>query len=230
MNTANDNTAGDQRIRVFLVDDHTAFRQALALAFGLEPDLQVVAHAGSVATARDVIAVHADVDVAIVDLDLPDGHGADLIRELRDTSPSTQVLAFTASVGRRDVARAMEAGAAGYRHTSASLAEIAAAVRRLAAGEWLHPPVELVELLREAGAERARDRAGRAMVGRLTPREREVLELLAEGLSDAEMAARLSVSTDTVRTHMVNLLKKLGVESRLQALIVSVRHGLVSLS
>ncbi len=228
--TADDHRSGDPRIRILLVDDHTAFRQALALAFEQEPDLRVVAHAGSIATAHQVIEAGVRVDVAVVDLGLPDGHGTDLIRELRDTRGGTHVLAFTASASRRDLARAMEAGAAGFLHTSASLAEIVTAVRRLAAGEWLHPPIELVELLREAGAERARELAARAMMERLTRRERAVLDLLAEGLSDAEMADSLSVSTDTVRTHMVNLLKKLGVGSRLQALIVAVRHELVALA
>lgn len=221
---------GDSRIRVLLVDDHTAFRQALALVLAQEPDLQVVAHAGSIATAHQVIEAGVRVDVAIVDLGLPDGHGADLIRELRDTCAGMQALALTAHGDCRDATRAMGAGAAGFLPTSASLEEIVAAVRRLAAGGWLHTPIELVELLREAGAERARELAARAMIRRLTPRERAVLDLLAEGLSDAEMAHRLSVSTETVRTHMVNLLKKLGVESRLQALIVAVRHDLVTLA
>lgn len=141
----NDNRVGGTGIRVLLVDDHTAFRQALALAFSLEPDLRVVAHAESIATARDASAACAGVDVAIVDLDLPDGHGVELIRELRDTRPDTRILALTASVTRRDAARAMEAGAAGFLSTSASLEETIAAVRRLAVGEWLHPAVEMGE-------------------------------------------------------------------------------------
>ena len=220
---------GDRRARVLLVEDHAAFRQALALTFNLEPDLRVVAQAANVAQGRDAIAANGGIDVAVFDLDLPDGNGADLIRELRDTHPGAQALVLTASAGRRDLARAVEAGAAGLLHKSAPLSEIVAAVRRLAAGEWLLTPAELVGLLREAAEAGARDRAAHEAAVRLTPREREVLALLAEGLSDKEIAARLSVGKDTVHTHMVNLLGKLGVASRLQAVLVAVRRGLVSL-
>lgn len=230
MNEADKPRGGDEQIRVMLVEDHAAFRQALALTFGLEPDLLVVAQAESVAQARKVIDARLGIDVAVFDLDLPDGHGADLIRALRVASPKAQALVLTASGGRRDLARAVEAGAAGLLHKSTPLEEIVAAVRRLAAGEWLLTPTELVDLLRAAGEEQARDRAARATGARLTARERDVLALLAEGLSDKEIAARLSIGKDTVHTHMVNLLDKLGVESRLQALIVAVRQGLVSLS
>ncbi|CAA9565082.1 MAG: hypothetical protein AVDCRST_MAG73-4080, partial [uncultured Thermomicrobiales bacterium] len=193
------------------------------------PDLRVVAQDEDLARARAAIAAHRDIAVAVLDLDLPDGHGADLIRDLRAANPGAQALVLTASADRRDLMRAVEEGAAGVLHKSAPLGEIVAAVRRLAAGEWLLAPAELVGLLREAGEARARDRTARESVARLTPRERDVLALLAEGLSDKEIAARLSVGKDTVHTHMVNLLAKLGVESRLQALIVAVRQGLVSL-
>ncbi|MDQ4044843.1 MAG: response regulator transcription factor [Chloroflexota bacterium] len=215
--------------RVMLVEDHHAFRQALALSLSLEPDLEVVGEAGTVAEARGLIASNPLVDVAVLDLDLPDGYGAHLIERLHAANPGAQVLVLTASVGRSDLAQAVAAGAGGVLHKSADLTEIVAAVRRLAAGQWLLSPVEVAALAREAQDEQRREQASREAVALLTRREREVLALLAEGLSDKEIAARLSIGTNTVHSHMLHLLDKLGVESRLQALIVAVRHGVVSL-
>ncbi len=213
-------------IRVLLVDDHLSFREAMAIVFGLQPDITVVAQAGSLAEARDVLA---DVDVAVVDLGLPDGSGLDLIGELRAVNPQGAVLVLTASSDRTQFARAVEAGAAGVLHKSTPLHELVGAVRRLTAGEQLLSVSEVLELLRLAGQQRRQDRdAGLALRG-LTPREREVLQLLTEGLNDKEIAQRLHVSPQTARTHMENILNKLGVNSRLQALVFALRHGVVTL-
>ena len=216
----------ERSIRVLLVEDHTSFRQALALMLAREPDLAIVGEAGTVAEARSLLA---GVDLAVFDLDLPDGNGADLIRELHIASPGAQVLVLTASAGRRDLARAVAAGAGGVLHKSAPIAEIIASMRRLWAGEPLHAPHELVALLREVGEEQARDRTVRDAFSRLTPREHQVLVALATGLGDKEIAVRLGVRQETVKTHMANVFAKLGVESRMQALIVAVRHGVVRL-
>lgn len=216
----------ERSIRVLLVEDHTSFRQALALMLAREPDLAIVGEAGTVAEARSLLA---GVDMAVFDLDLPDGNGADLIRELHVASPGAQVLVLTASAGRRDLARAVAAGAGGVLHKSAPIAEIIASMRRLWAGEPLHAPHELVALLREVGEEQARDRTVRDAFSRLTPREHQVLVALATGLGDKEIAVRLGVRQETVKTHMANVFAKLGVESRMQALIVAVRHGVVRL-
>ena len=213
-------------IRVLLVDDHLSFREAMAIVFGLQPDITVVAQAGSLAEARGVLA---DVDLAIVDLGLPDGSGLDLIGELRAVNPQSVVLVLTASSDRTQFARAVEAGAAGVLHKSTPLHELVGAVRRLTAGEQLLSVSEVLELLRLAGQQRRQDRdAGQALRG-LTPREREVLQLLTEGLNDKEIAQRLHVSPQTARTHMENILNKLGVNSRLQALVYALRHGVVTL-
>lgn len=123
----------------------------------------------------------------------------------------------------------MAAGAGGVLHKSAPIAEIVASLRRLWAGEPLHAPHELVALLREVGEEQARDRAVRDAFTRLTPREHQVLVALATGLGDKEIATHLGVRQETVKTHMANVFAKLGVESRMQALIAAVRHGVVRL-
>jgi len=213
-------------IRILLVEDHASFRQALAMAFDLQPDLHVVAEAGTIVEAR---ALLADVDVAVVDLDLPDGVGTELIGPLRTINQNAQVLVLTASANQHDIARAVELGASGALHKSAQIAEILGAVRRLSRGELLWSPAELVSLMRLAGQERQQRDAAQVTLKRLTPRELDVLRSLGGGLSDREIAAHLSVGLETVKTHMVSVLQKLGVDSRLQALVFAVRNGVVRL-
>jgi len=214
-------------IRVLLVDDHASFRQPLAFIMEREPDIAVVGQAGSLAEASRMIE---GVDVAIVDLDLPDGNGVDLISDLRSANSNGAVVVLTASVDRVELARAVEAGAAGILHKSVRIEEIINAVRRLSEGAYLLAPTEAVELLRLAGRRREQSREAQKALEQLTPRERDVLQALAEGSSDKEMALQLHISTETVRTHMVNILGKLGVDSRLQALIFAVRHGAVQIA
>ena len=214
--------------RLLLVEDHVSFRQTLALVFEGEPDFEVVAQAGSVAEARRVMGGR-EADLGVVDLSLPDGEGIELIEDLREANPLFAALVLTASLDKAEHARAVEAGAAGVLHKSADVDEILDATRRLATGETLLSPEELVELLRIAGQSREEEREARASIEQLTRREREVLYALAEGLSNKQIAERLHMSVDTERTHMMNILNKLGVHSRLQALRFAARHGLVEL-
>jgi DNA-binding NarL/FixJ family response regulator len=210
--------------RVLLVDDHATFREPLAFMLNREPDFEVVAQAGSLAEARCALE---GIDLAVVDLNLPDGDGTELIGELRATNPHGLVLVLTASGERAAYARAVEVGAAGVLNKSVSINEVIGAAQRLAAGEAVFSRDEIAELLRLADRRRVQDRETRRAIESLTPREREVLVLLAEGLSDKEIAERLYVGSGTVRTHVVSVFGKLGVHSRLQALVFAVRHGLV---
>ncbi|MDQ3539346.1 MAG: response regulator transcription factor, partial [Chloroflexota bacterium] len=118
----------------------------------------------------------------------------------------------------------------GVLHKSTPISEIINAIRRLHNGETLLSRAEIASLIHLARQQQAGDHAARQTLERLTPRERDVLHLLSEGLSDKNIAARLHVSKDTVHTHMVNLLGKLQVESRLQALIFAIRHGAATLN
>ena len=214
--------------RLLLVEDHASFRQTLALVLDGEPDFEVVAQAGTVAEAREVMG-DREADLGVVDLSLPDGEGVELIEELREANPHFAALVLTASLDQAEHARAVEAGAAGVLHKSADVDQILDATRRLAAGETLLSPEELVELLRLAGQNREEEREARASIEQLTRREREVLLALAKGLSNKQIAEQLHMSVDTERTHMMNILNKLGVHSRLQALLFAARHGLVEL-
>ena len=213
-------------IRVLLVDDHAAFREPLSFMFDREPEFVVIGQAGSLAEAREILD---GADVAVVDLDLPDGNGAELIGELRVANPQGMALILTASADCGAYARAVEAGAAGVLHKSARIKDIIDAVRRLEAGEALLSPNEVGELLQLAGQQRAQDQEAQRAIKSLTPRELEVLQALAEGLSDKEIAERLYLGLGTVRSHVVSILKKLGVHSRLQALVFAIRHGAVEI-
>ena len=207
-----------------LVEDHASFRQTLALVFDQQPDFEVVAQAGSLGEARRVMRGR-EADLGVIDLALPDGEGVELIEDLREVNPLFAALVLTASLDRTEHARAIEAGAAGVLHKSADVDEIMDATRRLAAGETLISPEELAEMLHLAGE----SHEARASIEQLTRRELQVLKALGEGLSNKEIAERLHMSVDTERTHMMNILNKLGVHSRLQALLFAARHGVIEL-
>ncbi len=216
--------------RILLVDDHASFRQTLAFVFDQQPEFEVVAQAGSLAEARRALeGLENEPDLGVIDLSLPDGEGTELIKDLREANEEFAALLLTASIDRTDHARAIEAGAAGVVHKSADVDEILDATRRISEGETLLSPEELVEMLRIASQDREDEREARANIEQLTRREREVLQALSEGLSNKEIAERLHMSVDTERTHMMNILSKLGVHSRLQALLFAARHGLVEI-
>jgi DNA-binding NarL/FixJ family response regulator len=215
-----------QEIRVVLVDDHLSFRQPLAFMLMREADITIIGQAGTVADARPLLP---QADIALVDLDLPDGEGVELIHDLRAINPQAIALLLTASASNVAMARAVEAGAAGVLHKTRSVSEITEAIRRVHAGEPLLSVRETIEMLRFVGQHRERNRAAQVAISQLTQREKEVLAALGHGLHDREIAERLHIQTETVRTHMVNLLRKIDVDSRLQALVFAVKYGLVDL-
>ncbi len=214
--------------RILLVEDHASFRQTLAFVFDQQPEFEVVAQAGTLAEARREME-GSEADLGVIDLTLPDGEGTELIGELCEANPEFAALVLTASLDRTEHARAVEAGATGVLHKSADVDMILDATRRLGEGGTLLSEDELIALLRLAGQEREEAVEARASIEQITPREKEVLQKLAEGLSNKEIAAELHMSVDTERTHMMNILNKLGVHSRLQALLFAARHGLVEI-
>jgi len=217
-------------VRIMVVDDHDTFRDPLAFMLEREPDLTVVARPGSLAEAREVLgSAELAVDVAIVDLNLPDGSGADLIGELKSSRPQAASLVLSATADQKHLASAIEAGAAGVMHKSAPMGHLVEAVRRLAAGEQLLSQEEVIEALRFLVRVREIHREAQFAIDKLTPREREVLQALAEGLSDKEIARRFHVGVGTVHSHVTNILSKLEVSSRLQALVFAVRYGVVTI-
>ena len=217
-------------IRIVVVDDHDTFRDPLAFMLEREPDLTVVARPRSLSEAReDLQSTEHGVDVAIVDLNLPDGSGTDLIKDLRGSHPRAKALVLSAISEQRYLAEAIEAGAAGIMHKSAPMSDLVEAVRRLAVGEQLLTQQEVIEALRFIGRVRESNREAQLAIYKLTPREHEVLQALAEGWNDREIATRLHVGVGTVHSHVTNILSKLEVSSRLQALVFAVRHGVVTI-
>ena len=189
----------------------------------------MVEQVGSLAEARALPTRSLnDVDVVVVDLSLPDGDGLDLIEDF-SSAPQTVTLVLSASVEPARFARAVEAGASGVLHKTTPIKEIVDAVRNLRAGEALFSPGKVVEMLRLVSRERQEGLAARQAVERLTPREKEVFQALAEGLESMEIAEKLNVTVETERTHMVNILHKLGVHPRLQALVFAARYGVVQI-
>lgn len=214
------------KTRILLVEDHTSFRQALALMFEREGEFNLVGQVGSVAEAY---RLRNGTDVAIVDLGLPDGDGIELVEKFSSDEPKVATLVLSASLAPDRFAAAVDAGAAGVLHKSASISEIVGAVRCLKNGEVLLSPDEVVKMMRLVNRRRREEGEARKAIEKLTRREKEILQALAEGLDSKQIAQKLHITVETERTHIVNVLNKLGLRSRLQALIFAVRHGLVNI-
>jgi len=200
-------------LAVLVVDDHELVRRGLRAYLATEPGLRVVGEAETLAAAERQLARHRP-DVALVDLVLPDGDGVALAASAARVSPSTRLVALTGFAEDQRVRRALDAGFAGYLLKTATAAEVAAAIRRVAAGQKALDPAVVGPLL-----------AAPAGAG-LTPRELEVLRLIARGASNAEIAASLFIGEKTVKTHVSSLLGKAGVGDRTRLAVWAIGRGL----
>jgi DNA-binding NarL/FixJ family response regulator len=217
----------DKVIRIAIVDDHELLAQALSMVVDQEPDLAMVGWTHSCAGAEALVA-RTCPDVLLLDVSLPDGDGLALMPRLRAACPATQVLVLTSMADENTLLRALEAGVSGFFGKHRPVAEVLAAVRQAADGELVMPTALLLGLLARQRAQPARTPAA-PPPGRepLTAREREVLACAAEGLSTAAIAQRLNISVLTVRTHLRNVLAKLDAHSRLEAVALALREGLI---
>jgi len=215
--------ARDKPIRVLLVDDHRVVRRGVMAYLNLVDDIVVVGEAGDGRQALDRIAVlepDGDLpDVVLMDLLMPEMDGISTTREIKSRWPLIEVVAMTSFVEEAKVRGALEAGAAGYLLKDADADEVAHAIRAAVAGQT-HLDPTVARLL--ADSVRAAQRPG----DDLTPREREVLGMLAEGASNRQIADALTVSERTARTHVSSILAKLGLTSRTQAALWAVREDL----
>lgn len=214
-------------ISVVLVEDHTSYAQALAAVIELTDDIEVVGRAQSADDAAEVLAQHAP-DVAVVDLDLPGASGVDVLDALRDRQAGTAAVVLTALIDEAELGRAVEAGAAAVLHKSVDVTELLDVVRRVADGGSVLAAGPTSSWLRALAAERERTWMARTIRDTLTPRETEILQLLAAGHGSDAIAAQLVISADTVQTHVRNLLGKLGVGSRLEAVTLALRMGIIT--
>ncbi len=207
-------------IRVLIVDDHEVLASSLAMVLDAEEDIATAGIATTLDQARTMIE-SSRPDVVLLDHRMPDGDGVAAIASLRDLRPSAGIVVLTASSADHVLLAAIEAGASGFLSKTRSLDEVTAAVRAAAAGESVISPELLARLLPRFGREKPYS------PDELTDREREVLALVAEGLSNAVIAERLVVSVHTVRNHIASLSAKLGAHSKLEALSIAVRRGLL---
>jgi two-component system, NarL family, response regulator LiaR len=210
-------------ITVLLVDDHAMVRQGVRAFLATQPDLSVVAETGSGAEAVTLAAQYVP-DVVLMDLIMPDMDGVEATRRVKQASPRSQVVVVTSYHEDEHIFPALRAGALSYLLKDLGSDELASAIRKAAAGEAvLHPRVaaRVIKELQGARAEKVNP------FTELSERELEVLKLIADGMSNAEMAAKLVLSEKTIKGHVSNILSKLHLVDRTQAAVYAWREGIV---
>ncbi|MFD0371032.1 response regulator [Streptomyces sp. NPDC059071] len=216
-----------RRIRVVIADDEPLIRAGIRMILTSDPEIEVVAEATNGREAVDLARAHA-ADVLLLDIQMPVLDGLSALPELRRAAPATRVIVLTTFGERENVLRALEHGGAGFLLKDTAPAELIRAVRAAAAGDaYLSPAAtrHVVERL-ASGREAARAEEARARLTALSEREREVLALLGEGLSNADAGRRLHMSEATVKTYVSRILSKLGCENRVQAALLARDAGL----
>jgi two-component system response regulator DevR len=216
--------AGQGKIRVFLLEDHEVMRQGLRMVLSAEPDIEVVGDAGTVASAL-VRLPAVRPQVAILDVRLPDGDGISACREIRSMLPDVACLMFTAYQDDQALLGAVMAGAAGYVLKGTPVRDVVDAVRVVAGGKSIlgaGAAQRIIEQLRGGtpGSAQSDDR-----VASLTAQEKRVLDLIGEGLTNRQIAERMSLAEKTAKNYVSSLLMKLGLQRRSQAAVVAVRHA-----
>ncbi|MFL5749511.1 MAG: response regulator [Chloroflexota bacterium] len=211
-------------VRVLLVDDHRLILESLARVLDEEPDIRIVGTATTVSEARD--AAREPVDVVLMDYRLPDGTGAEATRTIKARWPGARIIMLTAIDDDETILESIQAGADGYLTKDRAADDVVQAVRAANAGETLLPRSVIVEIARRVAAakERAEDRQ---IMEPLTARELEVLRALTDGLSTREICDRLFIAPNTLRTHVQNIMGKLRVHSKLEAVAFALRNRLV---
>ena len=220
-----------ETIRVMLVEDHVLVREGTRELLDREQDLQVVAEAGDGEEAVRLAVEHRP-DVVIMDIAIPKLSGLEATRQIKAAHPQATVLVLTAYDDAQYIFAFLEAGAAGYLLKDVSAADLIRTIRIVHAGEsFLHPAVarKVTDYFARRVAKTPAEVDDETIFDRLTRRERQVLELAGQGMTNREIAAELTVSVRTVQSHLSSIFSKLGVGSRTEAVLLAVREGQLSL-
>lgn len=216
-----------EAIRVLIADDHALFRQALRSVLGEESDLELV---GEAADGEEAVALATELapDVVLMDVRMPKLAGIEATRQIASVLPSARVVMLTVSDEDEDLFEAIKAGASGYLLKEVDPAEIARAVRQIYGGHSLLSPAVASKLVSEFASisKKADERAARPS---LTDREVEVLQLASDGLTNRQIGRRLGISENTVKNHIRNILEKLHLHSRMEAVLYAVREELIDI-
>lgn len=214
-------------ITISMIEDHQILVDSLSLMLRYEPDIEFLGSADSLEAGRSLIA-NTTPDVLLLDVGLPDGSGLDLIPEVKQASPDTNIVVLTSLKDETTLMRVVDSGISGFVSKDSQLSDLLITIRKAAEGEIVMPTSLLVGLLmrmpRDKGAAYQDDRGWE----RLTTREQEVLERLAAGKTGDEIAEELHIAPLTVRTHIRNLMAKMGVHSRLEAVTFGMKNGLIN--
>ncbi len=224
--------AGDS-IRVMIADDHALFRRGLEMVLAEEPGIEIVGQACDGAEAVQV-AAEAVPDVVLMDIRMPKTTGIEAARAMKAVAPSAKIVILTISDEEEDLFEAIRAGASGYLLKDIPLDEVAAAVRSVHGGQSLINPSMAGKLLTEFATLARRDAeeepSKHAPAPKLTEREMEVLRLVARGMNNRDIAKELFISENTVKNHVRNILEKLQIHSRMEAVMIAVREKLIEIS
>ena len=214
-------------IRVAVVDDQELFRRGLTMLLGVEDDIEVVGEAGDGVAATE-LASTAVPDVILMDVRMPKRSGIEACIAIKEAAPTARIIMLTVSDEEADLYDAVKNGASGYLLKDSSIDEVAQAVRVVADGQSLISPSMAIKLLDEFKQMSRSDRQ-QVPTPRLTDRELEVLKLVAQGLNNREIAKRLFISENTVKNHVRNILEKLQLHSRMEAVMYAVREKLLDI-
>jgi two-component system NarL family response regulator len=218
---------GTDPVRVIVADDQELFRRGLIMLLGVEPDIEVVGEAGDGVSATE-LAVSTTPDVVLLDVRMPKRTGLQACMKIKEQVPSARIIMLTVSDEEADLYEAVKNGASGYLLKDSSIDEVAQAVRVVAEGQSLISPSMAVKLIDEFKQMSRTDR-DQVPTPRLTERELEVLRLVAKGLNNREAAKELFISENTVKNHVRNILEKLQLHSRMEAVMYAVREKLLDI-
>jgi DNA-binding NarL/FixJ family response regulator len=214
-------------ITVVIADDHLAFGEALEIVLAQEDDLQVIEVVTDGEAAIEAVERY-EPDIVIMDMTMPGMDGIEATRRIRDTTGDTQVIVLSGTEDELAVGRAVQAGARGYLRKTDAVGDLPTAIRRAFRGDVLNAEDEVNRSLARLHRRRAQEGSLEQRMERLTPRELEILQRIANGETNAKIAAELEMSPNTLRTHTQNVLTKLGVHSKLDAIVAAIRHGKVT--